>query len=103
MKITLIYENCKDRPDLQEGFGFACLVYAVQKQLPGKIYAVLGGFHLMESKEEKIEKIVDTFQKLHVERVAPCHCVGERAFSAFKKAYGESCLKVGTGTMVTFS
>jgi len=64
-----------------------------------RINLVAGGFHLVVSKDEEIEKIVtalrDTFK---VAYVAPGHCTGEPTFTALKKAFGDHYLYAGLGT-----
>jgi 7,8-dihydropterin-6-yl-methyl-4-(beta-D-ribofuranosyl)aminobenzene 5'-phosphate synthase len=64
-----------------------------------RIHFVAGGFHLVASKDEDIEKIVavlrDTFK---VAYVAPGHCTGEPTFTALKKAFGDRYLYAGLGT-----
>jgi 7,8-dihydropterin-6-yl-methyl-4-(beta-D-ribofuranosyl)aminobenzene 5'-phosphate synthase len=64
-----------------------------------RIHFVAGGFHLVVSKDEEIEKIVialrDTFK---VAYVAPGHCTGEPTFTALKKAFGDHYLFAGLGT-----
>ena len=64
-----------------------------------RIHFVVGGFHLVVSKDPDIEKIVtalhDTFQ---VRYVAPGHCTGEPTFTALRKAFGDRYLYAGLGT-----
>jgi 7,8-dihydropterin-6-yl-methyl-4-(beta-D-ribofuranosyl)aminobenzene 5'-phosphate synthase len=64
-----------------------------------RIHFVVGGFHLVVSKDPDIEKIVtalhDTF---HVQYVAPGHCTGEPTFTALRKAFGDRYLYAGLGT-----
>jgi 7,8-dihydropterin-6-yl-methyl-4-(beta-D-ribofuranosyl)aminobenzene 5'-phosphate synthase len=64
-----------------------------------RIHFVAGGFHLVVSKDEEIEKIVtvlrDTFK---VAYVAPGHCTGEPTFATLKKAFGDRYLYAGLGT-----
>ena len=64
-----------------------------------RVHLVAGGLHLVVANDQDIEKAVtalhDTFK---VEYVAPGHCTGEPAFSAFKKAYGDHYLYAGLGS-----
>ena len=69
------------------------------KELTGReVYLVLGGFHLGGTSEEKITGIVEDFQQLGVQRVAPCHCSGDVARRLFKEAYGEDFISAGVGS-----
>jgi len=78
--------------------GIEKIVEAAAKINP-RIHFVAGGFHLVVSKDEEIEKIVtalrDTFK---VAYVAPGHCTGEPTFTALKKAFGDHYLYAGLGT-----
>jgi len=64
-----------------------------------RIHFVAGGFHLVASKDEEIEKITsalrDTFK---VAYVAPGHCTGEPTFTSLKKSFGDHYLYAGLGT-----
>ncbi|MDP1659632.1 MAG: MBL fold metallo-hydrolase [Methylotenera sp.] len=68
------------------------------------IHMVTGGFHLVVAKDAEIEQIVtmlhDTFK---VDFVAPSHCTGEPAFTAFMKAFGDHYLYAGLGTTISLN
>jgi len=69
------------------------------KEITGEeVYLVMGGFHLGGASEATIEGIVEDFQKLGVQKVAPCHCSGDLARSIFERAYGEDFIGVGVGS-----
>jgi 7,8-dihydropterin-6-yl-methyl-4-(beta-D-ribofuranosyl)aminobenzene 5'-phosphate synthase len=78
--------------------GIDKVVEAAAKINP-RIHFVAGGFHLVVSKDEEIEKIItalrDTFK---VAYVAPGHCTGEPTFTALKKSFGDHYLYAGLGT-----
>ena len=78
--------------------GIDKIVDAAAKINP-RIHLVAGGFHLVVSKDEEIEKIVsgllDTYK---VAYVAPGHCTGEPTFAALRKAFGVRYLYAGLGT-----
>lgn len=65
------------------------------------IHMLTGGFHLVVAKDAEIEHIIsmlhDTFK---VDYVAPSHCTGEPAFTAFKKAFGDHYVYAGLGTSI---
>ena len=51
-----------------------------------------------------IEKVVTTLHDTYkVEYVAPGHCTGEPAFTAFRRAFGDRYLYAGLGTTVELS
>jgi len=72
------------------------------KEITGdKVYLVLGGFHLGGASISKIESIIDSFEQLGVERVAPCHCSGDTARRLFREHYGEAYVECGVGRRLT--
>jgi len=80
------------------------VVNVVQKarEIAGdKVYLLLGGFHLGGTSASKIESIIDSFEQLGVERVAPCHCSGDSARRLLREHYGEGYIECGVGRRVT--
>ena len=78
--------------------GIEKIVEAAAKINP-RIQFVAGGFHLVVSKDEDIEKIVATLREtFNVAYVAPGHCTGEPTFAALRKAFGDRYLYAGLGT-----
>jgi 7,8-dihydropterin-6-yl-methyl-4-(beta-D-ribofuranosyl)aminobenzene 5'-phosphate synthase len=61
---------------------------------------VMGGFHLYSAGPQKIKIIIGLFQRLGVQRVAPCHCTGPEAQEYFQKAFGKNCLPLKVGNEV---
>src|SRR5215470_11412840 len=78
--------------------GIDKIVEAAAKINP-RIRFVAGGFHLVVSKDEEIERIVIALHETYkVAYVAPGHCTGEPMFTALKKAFGDRYLYAGLGT-----
>ena len=68
------------------------------------IHMVTGGFHYVVAKDAEIEQIVSTLHDtFKVDFIAPSHCTGEPAFSAFKKAFGDHYIYAGLGTSIELS
>ncbi len=81
--------------------GITNLLEAVKKRLEAPIYLVVGGFHLFRKNRKFVDKTVDAFKALKVEKAAPCHCSGDAAITQFQEAYQECFCNVGTGTILT--
>jgi 7,8-dihydropterin-6-yl-methyl-4-(beta-D-ribofuranosyl)aminobenzene 5'-phosphate synthase len=65
------------------------------------IHLIVGGLHLVITKDPEIEKIVSGLHDTaKVDYVAPGHCTGEPAFAALKKAFGDHYLYAGLGTTI---
>jgi 7,8-dihydropterin-6-yl-methyl-4-(beta-D-ribofuranosyl)aminobenzene 5'-phosphate synthase len=66
-----------------------------------RIHFLAGGFHLLLSKDDEIERIVTALHDTYnVAYVAPGHCTGEPTFTALKKAFGERYIYAGLGTTI---
>jgi len=74
------------------------------RQLSGveKIHAVLGGMHLLNASESRLEKTLDALEGLGVEVFCPCHCTGAAALHALKRRFGDRVLECKTGSRFTF-
>lgn len=66
------------------------------------IALVVGGFHLGSASRHRVEDIIADFEKLDVERVAPCHCTGDAARALFDEAFGEDCVLAGVGWSIDY-
>jgi 7,8-dihydropterin-6-yl-methyl-4-(beta-D-ribofuranosyl)aminobenzene 5'-phosphate synthase len=67
-----------------------------------RIHAVLGGFHLLEASEARVERTMDALTELGPDLIVPCHCTGERAVEKLRLALGERVLPGSAGTTYTF-
>jgi len=74
--------------------GIADIVRKAKEQLNKKVYLVLGGFHSPPL------SVVQEFKELGVEKVAPCHCTGDRAVQVFEERYGDDYIKNGVGKVI---
>lgn len=82
--------------------GIVEIIKAAQNKLQDTVAFVLGGFHQFRSSSDECAQIVQQFQKIGVQKAAPCHCSGDMLINQFQEAYGENFCKVGTGTVLTF-
>jgi 7,8-dihydropterin-6-yl-methyl-4-(beta-D-ribofuranosyl)aminobenzene 5'-phosphate synthase len=80
--------------------GIVKVIQRAREMTGEQVYLVLGGFHLGGASEATVDGIVDDFQRLGVQRVAPCHCSGETARRLFEQAYGEGFTLVGVGSQL---
>jgi 7,8-dihydropterin-6-yl-methyl-4-(beta-D-ribofuranosyl)aminobenzene 5'-phosphate synthase len=65
------------------------LLQASKRRRIREVHLVLGGFHLSGASENMILSIIEQFRELGVEKVAPCHCSGDRARALFKTEFGK--------------
>ena len=78
--------------------GVVNIVRQAKELVDGEVYLVLGGFHLGGASAAAIKAIVEDFQQLGVQKVAPCHCSGDEARRLFEEAYGEDFYPAGVGS-----
>jgi 7,8-dihydropterin-6-yl-methyl-4-(beta-D-ribofuranosyl)aminobenzene 5'-phosphate synthase len=67
-----------------------------------RVYAVLGGFHLISADDKRIQATVNELEKLDLEFVGPCHCTGKKAVKKFAEAFGDRCQPLHTGDIIEF-
>jgi 7,8-dihydropterin-6-yl-methyl-4-(beta-D-ribofuranosyl)aminobenzene 5'-phosphate synthase len=68
----------------------------------GVVTLVMGGFHLKDTGQAQIEAIMADLRSLGVQRVAPCHCTGDRARQIFAEVFGAEFFPAGAGWTITF-
>jgi len=66
-----------------------------------KVYAVLGGFHLIDATPKQIQMTIDDLKTFNLKFLGPCHCTGRKAISKFKEAFGDRCKLLKTGDVLT--
>jgi 7,8-dihydropterin-6-yl-methyl-4-(beta-D-ribofuranosyl)aminobenzene 5'-phosphate synthase len=83
--------------------GIVKIVRRAKEIAQGKVHLVLGGFHLGGASASAIERIIQSFLHLGVEKVAPCHCSGELARKLFKKKFGPSYIQAAVGKEIVIT
>lgn len=58
------------------------------------IRAVIGGFHLLEASDERLQRTISTLETLSPARIIPCHCTGARQTAALQQSLG-GCVTEG--------
>jgi len=81
--------------------GIVNIITSVKSQFPDKqLYLVMGGFHLFQTSDFDIKKIIEEFKNLGVQKVAPCHCSGDRCRELFKQEYKDNFIENGAGKII---
>jgi 7,8-dihydropterin-6-yl-methyl-4-(beta-D-ribofuranosyl)aminobenzene 5'-phosphate synthase len=81
--------------------GIVHLLKAVKEKQNKPIYFVLGGFHLLDTSERKINEIIQEFKAIGVRLAAPCHCSAKAAIKQFQEAFQENFFSIGSGSILT--
>ncbi|MCY6485181.1 MBL fold metallo-hydrolase [Clostridium aestuarii] len=66
--------------------GIVNIINTIQKRTGEKIYGVIGGTHLIEADNSRIEKTIQYFNKLNIKLIGVSHCTGENAINKFKNS-----------------
>jgi len=61
----------------------------------GHVYSIIGGFHLGNASEERLDKIISEFKKMRIEELRPGHCTGEHAIDRMEKELGARRITTG--------
>jgi len=67
-----------------------------------KIYAVIGGMHLLNASKERIEKTISVLQEYNVQKIGVAHCTGASAVRRFSNAFQARCFSCSAGTRISF-
>jgi len=75
----------------------------VSKLIGGqKIYAVMGGTHLLNASPLRLRKTIETFREFDLEKVMLCHCTGIDAYAEIAKEFPGRSSWPASGTRVRF-
>jgi 7,8-dihydropterin-6-yl-methyl-4-(beta-D-ribofuranosyl)aminobenzene 5'-phosphate synthase len=83
--------------------GVARLVARAESLSGQPVHLVLGGFHLRDSRPDQLRTVIAEFRRLGVERVAPCHCTGDRAIEVLAGEYGADFTRAGVGLVIAIA
>ncbi|MDY7107091.1 MAG: MBL fold metallo-hydrolase [Planctomycetota bacterium] len=82
--------------------GIVPLAQAAHEQRKKPVRLVLGGFHLVRATPDQLRQVITGLERLDAQQVAPCHCSGDNARTAMKRAFDERCVEVGVGSRLGF-
>jgi 7,8-dihydropterin-6-yl-methyl-4-(beta-D-ribofuranosyl)aminobenzene 5'-phosphate synthase len=54
-----------------------------------RIRAIIGGFHLVEASNRRLDQTIAALRSLEPDVVVPCHCTGQRAVTALSDGLGK--------------
>ncbi len=79
--------------------GIGNILNSVSKSINGSIYAVLGGTHLVEADEKRLNATMGAFRECGVHCVAVSHCTGEQGIRCAQDAFAGGFLLNNTGNV----
>jgi 7,8-dihydropterin-6-yl-methyl-4-(beta-D-ribofuranosyl)aminobenzene 5'-phosphate synthase len=84
--------------------GIVNIIRQAKQIFPEKeVYLVLGGFHLFSASDQELKEIIQEFKNLGVQKVAPCHCSGDRTRELFREEYQNDFIDNGVGKIIEIS
>ncbi len=67
-----------------------------------KIYAVMGGTHLISASADRMQKTIAALRKFELQKIMLSHCTGVNAYAELAKAFPGRCSWPGAGYRVHF-
>jgi 7,8-dihydropterin-6-yl-methyl-4-(beta-D-ribofuranosyl)aminobenzene 5'-phosphate synthase len=75
----------------------------VRRMFEGKpIQTLLGGMHLVNASEERLQATIDALRDLEIARIAAGHCTGRRACEQLAASFGDRFMNLPAGTRFLF-
>jgi 7,8-dihydropterin-6-yl-methyl-4-(beta-D-ribofuranosyl)aminobenzene 5'-phosphate synthase len=68
----------------------------------GAVHAVIGGFHLINADDRRIDQTLAALDGFAPEMLAPCHCTGDQAVKALRHRFGERLVAAHAGAVFCF-
>lgn len=78
------------------------LDYVTKVTAQKRVYAVMGGMHLLNATPERIEHTIEMLRQYDVQKIGLAHCTGSEAVKKFKSAFPEECFMCAAGKRIDF-
>lgn len=78
------------------------LDYILRLNPGSSIRAVVGGMHLLNASEGRLEQTIAALRAMDPELLVPCHCTGERPVERMQAAFGDHALWGYAGLRLQF-
>lgn len=77
--------------------GIVNILRTVMERTGEKVYCVLGGTHLVEADEKRLDKTMTALQQCGLSQIAVSHCTGEPGMERVEQEFGDNFVKNNTG------
>jgi len=77
--------------------GIMPMVEKARTIVSGPVRLAFGGFHLFKTNEARLRTMAVAMQAAGVQKIAPCHCSGDKAREVFQQIFRDNYLAVGVG------
>lgn len=82
--------------------GIVNILETIMKRTNMAIYGVVGGTHLVEADDLRLNKTIDFFNENNIKILRMSHCTGEKAVKEIKSQFGEKFVYNNTGNIISF-
>ncbi|MBN2381270.1 MBL fold metallo-hydrolase [bacterium] len=76
---------------------------ALKSSGAARLHAVLGGFHLVQASERRLEATMAALEELGPDLIVPCHCTGATAVERLERTFGARVRSGYAGAVYTFN
>jgi 7,8-dihydropterin-6-yl-methyl-4-(beta-D-ribofuranosyl)aminobenzene 5'-phosphate synthase len=66
------------------------------------IIAFVGGTHLLDASNFRLNKTKDSLSNMNLSTLAACHCTGDKGMSFFSRYFPKSFIRIKTGSVLNF-
>lgn len=81
--------------------GIVNIISDVVKRIDIPIYMVIGGTHLIEADEERVDKTIEALHKFGIAKIAASHCTGDKGIEKLKDSFKDGFILNTTGNIIT--
>jgi 7,8-dihydropterin-6-yl-methyl-4-(beta-D-ribofuranosyl)aminobenzene 5'-phosphate synthase len=80
--------------------GIVNILKTISERFDIPIYAVIGGTHLIEADEFRLQKTIDTLKEMKIQLIALSHCTGEEGIKYMRQVLKQQFLYNNTGNII---
>lgn len=80
--------------------GVVNILNTISKRVNIPIYAVIGGTHLVEADEIRLQKTIESLKNMNIQLIAVSHCTGEKGIHSISGELKEKFLYNNTGKII---
>lgn len=80
--------------------GIVNILKTISERVDIPIYAVIGGTHLIEADEVRMQKTIDAFKEMKIQLIAVSHCTGEEGICRIRQELNQQFLYNNTGNTI---
>lgn len=82
--------------------GLINTLHHIREMVSGRFHAILGGMHLLNASDDRLEQTVDALREFDPDWMAPNHCTGDRAVAVLRSAFPGKCVELHAGQRMRF-